>query len=181
MSIMSISFGCKVKGLGTINSGWFCFSWLHTIRSIHIFLKYGFFFTFLTTSWNLVHFTSQSGYLSLLGCSMSSWLPSSNCWRTTKRHLETYLRETWRSSSDFTPSETRSGLSSADPNHQKDKSNTNYVKVCSIQYRCKEHKICTWLGLIFHPHYLHLAVNMQQRCDHMSVCIKPVCITFFVV
>lgn len=39
------------------------------------------------------------------GCSGSSWLPSSSCWGTTRRRLGTCRRETWRSSSDFIPSE----------------------------------------------------------------------------
>lgn len=39
------------------------------------------------------------------GCSGSSWLPSFSCWGTTRRRLGTCRRETWRSSSDFIPSD----------------------------------------------------------------------------
>lgn len=39
------------------------------------------------------------------GCNVSSWPPSSSCCKTTRRHLGRCRRETWRSSSDSTPSE----------------------------------------------------------------------------
>lgn len=55
----------------------------------------------------LVSFSPHTIFLTCVfpGCNVSSWLPSSSCWKTTRRHLGRFRRETWRSSSDFTPSE----------------------------------------------------------------------------